>query len=131
MPSVRLQSALVFVAAVLAKAWEPLAIGWGQGGRAHFQFAAVLVVCELLKLLASLALLLTTCRGRRDAAALSPSWIFERSVAYSFGMPALFLAICNHMLGFAVPLLNPILYQVTRASARQHRLHASTAAAAL
>lgn len=69
-------------------------------------FAAVLVVCEGFKLVVSMVGVRLT-DGSRNRVAL-----FSCSSAYSFGVPAFFLALTNSFLGFAVPRLNPIMYQV-------------------
>ena len=99
---------LIFVAATLTKAWEPLAVAYAHGpgrGGYPFLFPTALVLCEALKLaVCELAQALKSPSAR-------PS-LLTRSSALDFGVPAAFLAVTNHALGAAVPLLDPILYQV-------------------
>ena len=100
--------AVLWLSATFSKAWEPvsIAIAAREGPQsAQPPFAAVLVACEALKLLASLI-------AARLSGARKRGPLLSRSSACSFGVPAFFLAVTNIILGFAVPRLNPILYQV-------------------
>ena len=96
----------VFLLATLAKAWEPLAVSLASPEGRGPPFAAVLVCAEAAKL----ALV---------APLLPPSRIglCSRSTGAAFAPPAALLALCNHCLGFAVPRLDPLTYQVSRAEA--------------
>ena len=97
----------VYIAATLTKAWEPLSVAIAAHGRQLSTlppFAAVLVVCEAIKLAAGVAALRS--RPPRLCTQLLSRASFRR-----FGVPAAFLALTNHVLGFAVPRLDPILYQ--------------------
>lgn len=95
---------LIFVAATLAKAWEPLAvslIGYSSEHDPKVPFAGVLLLCEAAKLS---VLLPATCLQRSTSML---SW----HAAAVLGVPAALLAVCNLCLGYAVPRLSPMLYQ--------------------
>ena len=103
---------LIFVAATLTKAWEPLAVAYAHGpgrGGYPFLFPTALVLCEALKLAVC-----ELAQALKSPSSARPS-LLTRSSALDFGVPAAFLAVTNHALGAAVPLLDPILYQVGKA----------------
>lgn len=108
----------VFAAATFAKAWEPLGVAVAALGVPLSDlppFAAVLVACEALKLVvATLAIRLSTAGLNGHIYHVSPpklALLLSRSSAYRFGVPAAFLAATNLLLGYAIPRLDPILYQ--------------------
>ncbi|KAL3920565.1 MAG: hypothetical protein SGPRY_005206 [Prymnesium sp.] len=97
--------AAVFALATLAKAWEPLSVAYAAPEQG-VSFAALLILCEAIKLLLTIPLLIVLTRGLHMGQLCS-----KESVAW-FGVPAAFLAITNHSLGFAIPRLDGLLYQV-------------------
>lgn len=95
---------LIFLAATASKAWEPLAVD--LAGHTPYLFAAALVLCEVTKLavlLPALAFSHSQLHHQRV------SW---RTSALHYGLPSLSLAICNLCLGYAVPRLGALLYQI-------------------
>ena len=96
---------VIFLAATASKAWEPLSVA--AAGDVHYVFATALVLCEAMKLLLLLpAVLLSSARAGRAAGV---SW---RAAALHYGLPSLLLGVCNLGLGYAVPRLGALLYQV-------------------
>ena len=96
---------IIFLAATASKAWEPLSVA--VAGDVSYVFATALVLCEAMKLVLLLpAVLLSSARAGRGAGV---SW---RAAALHYGLPSLLLAICNLGLGYAVPRLGALLYQV-------------------
>ena len=106
MSAVSINLALLYSVTTLAKAWEPLSVAIAARVDSQPPFAAVLVVAEAIKFVCALSVA-NLCESARRR----PTMLSRRS-AYSFGVPATFLALCNLCLGFAVARLNPILYQV-------------------
>ena len=98
----RPQTASVFVAATMSKAWEPLSVAVAHGGPAY-SFPAALVLCEAAKVVLLLPLL---------AFSGSSEKIGWKESFRLYGLPAVALAVCNLCLGFAVPRLGALLYQV-------------------
>jgi len=113
------QSVGIFVLATAAKAWEPLSVALSQQeshDRSSYPFAALLVVCELLKLAVTLPLLLVL-PSESDASCPAAvrvrlAALVARETVAAFALPAAFLALVNHALGYAVPRLDPMTYQV-------------------
>ena len=96
---------VIFLAATASKAWEPLSVA--AASNVHYVFATALVLCEAMKLLLLLpAVLLSSARAGRAAGV---SW---RAAALHYGLPSLLLGVCNLGLGYAVPRLGALLYQV-------------------
>lgn len=96
---------IIFLAATASKAWEPLSVA--VAGDVSYVFATALVLCEAMKLgLLLPAVLLSSARAGQGAGV---SW---RAAALHYGLPSLLLAICNLGLGYAVPRLGALLYQV-------------------
>ena len=111
----------VFVLATVVKAWEPLSVAVSQraqvADRQEYPFAALLVVCELMKL--GITLPATMCEvypdmewTRTSGWRWMPRLCISRDLRRAFAAPALFLAIVNQNLGYAVPRLDPMTYQV-------------------
>ena len=96
---------LIFLAATASKAWEPLSVA--VAGETHYLFATALVLCEAMKLALLLpAVVFSSVRAGRGAGV---SW---GAAALHYGLPASLLAVCNLGLGYAVPRLGALLYQV-------------------
>lgn len=93
----------VLVAAVAAKAWEPLAAALSRSESAGVPFAAVLVLCEACKVLACSPLL-----ARHGLLLGLP---LQRSLC-AFGGPAALLALSNLLFGYAVVRVGPVTYTV-------------------
>ena len=101
----RCLDAVVFCAATLAKAWEPLSVAYAAQDQGC-SFAYLLVLCEGLKLSVTLTPLVFVANHEHTI------WLFSKDSARGFGVPAAFLALTNHMLGFAIPRLDALLYQI-------------------
>jgi drug/metabolite transporter (DMT)-like permease len=95
----------VFAAATASKAWEPLAVAVAGAGDTPYLFATALVLCEMGKLLLLLPFLALSPPTRHSRV----SWFAS---ATHYGVPALLLAVCNLCLGYAVPRLGALLYQI-------------------
>ena len=104
MPS-NLARRLIFVAATASKAWEPLSVD--LAGHTPYLFAAALVLCEVTKLAVLLPALALSQPLQQHQQHIS--W---RTSALHYGSPSLSLAICNLCLGYAVPRLGALLYQI-------------------
>ena len=100
-----LSDALVFAAATLAKAWEPLSVAYAAPDQG-VSFACLLVLCEGIKLFITLPPLIALAERQHVR------WLLSKNSVFGFGVPAVFLAFTNHMLGFAIPRLDPLLYQI-------------------
>ncbi|KAL1523428.1 hypothetical protein AB1Y20_018368 [Prymnesium parvum] len=96
---------VVFAAATLAKAWEPLSVAYAAPDQGT-SFTCLLILCEALKLIGTLPVLAALAHAHEVR------WVLSRESFVGFGVPAAFLALTNHMLGFAVPRLDALLYQV-------------------
>lgn len=95
---------LIFLAATASKAWEPLSVD--LAGHTPYLFAASLVLCEVTKLVVLLPALALLAQPQQQH---HISW---RASALHYGSPSLALAICNLCLGYAVPRLGCLLYQI-------------------
>ena len=99
----KLLSLSILVAAVAAKAWEPLAVALSRSESDGVPFAAVLVLCEACKVLACAPLL-----ARHGLLLGLP---LQRSL-FAFGGPAALLALTNLLFGYAVVRVGPVTYSV-------------------
>ena len=93
----------ILVAAIAAKAWEPLAATLSRSESGGVPFAAVLVLCEACKVLACAPLL-----ARHGLLLGLP---LQRSL-FAFGGPAALLALSNLLFGYAVVRVGPVTYTV-------------------
>ena len=96
---------------IASKAYEPLSVAIAaRSPLPRPPFALILVVCEAIKLSASLFVYYFYSPPPLAKAPRKPR-LLSRATIISYGIPALLLAITNLLLGFAVPRLNPIAYQ--------------------
>ena len=106
----------IFLLATFSKWWEPLSVALSQkdyNQPSLYPFAELLVVCEIIKLavvLPPLLLLRTYDTGKSVGSALSV--LVARETIAAFAAPAFFLALVNQALGYAVPRIDPMTYQV-------------------
>ena len=98
---------LVFATATVSKAWEPISVVAAAAHGADYLFPAALVLCEAAKLAVLLPMLALSRPA--DMAGLPIGW---RASAVRYGVPAAALALCNLCLGYAVPQLGALLYQI-------------------
>lgn len=109
----------IFLLATLSKSWEPLSVALSQKDYTQpslYPFAELLVVCEIIKLavvLPPLLLLRTYDTGKSVGSALLV--LVARETIAAFAAPAFFLALVNQALGYAVPRIDPMTYQVFKA----------------
>ena len=96
----------IFIIATFTKAWEPLSVALSQQRVPPFPFSALLVLCETSKLIATMPII---WHGGGCVAVAS---LFSRESAAMLAPPAALLAVCNFGLGYAVPRLDPMSYQV-------------------
>ena len=102
---------VIFIVATLAKSFEPLSVALAARGQPLLNlplFSAVLVVAEASKLAAAS---LTVCLTGECSMLTFECALLTIDSLYRFGPPALFLTLANQGLGYAIPRLDPMLYQ--------------------
>jgi drug/metabolite transporter (DMT)-like permease len=96
---------LIFILALSTKAWEPLSVVLSQKNAQATPFPIILMICDLLKLIFTFPIIIYKNT-------FTTKMICSYESIYSFLPVSILLNICNLSLGYAIPRLDPMLYQI-------------------